>query len=76
VTGIPTKLVNIQYAMDMAYVPLYAAAETLKAFKRLVYDVLMHIEAVKHKPPELRIVRKFPGIPWGLIWKTLHASTV
>jgi hypothetical protein len=34
--------------MDMAYVPPYATAETRKAFKRRIYDVLMHIEAVKH----------------------------
>jgi hypothetical protein len=62
--------------MDMAYVPPYAAAETRKAFKRRVYDVLVHMEAVKHNSPELRIVRKFTGIPWGRIWKNLHASTV
>jgi hypothetical protein len=62
--------------MDMAYVPPYGTAETRKAFKRRIYDVLMHMEAVKHNPPELRIVQKFPGTPWGRIWKNLHASTV
>jgi hypothetical protein len=36
----------------------------------------MHMEAVKHNPPELRRVRKYPGVPWGRIWKNLHASTV
>ena len=62
--------------MDMAYVPPYAVAETRMAFKRRVFDVLMRMEAVKHNPPDLRIMRKYPGVPWGRIWKNLHASMV
>jgi hypothetical protein len=62
--------------MDMAYVPPSAMAETRKTFKNPVYDVLMHMETVKHNTRALRIVRKFPGIPWGRMLKNLHASTV
>ena len=50
-TRIPPHLVHIrQYAMKMTYVPPYASAETRKAFKRRVYDVLMSMEEVKHNP--------------------------
>jgi len=44
-TRIPPHLVHIrQYAMNMVYMPPYAAEETRKAFKRRVYDVLMSKE--------------------------------
>jgi hypothetical protein len=53
-TRIPHKLIHIrQYAMDMAYLQHYAAAETRKAFKRRVYDVLLRMDEVQHKPPGL-----------------------
>jgi hypothetical protein len=77
VARIPRKLVHIrQYAMDMAYVPPYAVADTRKTFKKRVCDVLMRVDEVKHSTPELRIVRKYPGISWERIWKNLHASMV
>jgi hypothetical protein len=66
VTRISPKLVHIrQYVMDVAYVPPYTTAETRNAFKRRIYDVLMHMEAVKHNPPQLHIERKFPGTHGG-----------
>jgi hypothetical protein len=60
----------------MAYVPPYTVAETRKTFKKRVYNVLVHMEAVTYNPPALRIVRKYPGIPWGCRWKNLHAFKV
>ena len=36
----------------------------------------MRMDEVKHSIPELRIVRKYPGISWGRMWKNLHASMV
>jgi len=66
VTRIPHKLIHIrQYAVDMADLPHYAAAGTRKAFKRRVFDLLLRMDEVQHKPPGLWIVRKYPGIPWG-----------
>ena len=77
VARIPPKLVHIrQYAMDMAYVLPHKAADTRKAFKQRIYDVLLRMDEVKYGAPELRIVRKHPGIPWRRIWTNLHASVV
>jgi len=33
----------------------------------------MRMDEAKHSTPELRIVRKYPGIPWWRIWTNLHA---
>ena len=46
--------------MDMTYVPPYIVAETRKAFKRRVYDVLMYMKAVKQTPRTTGSVK----IPW------------
>ena len=36
----------------------------------------MRMDEVTHRTPALRLVRKYPGIRWGRIWKNLHASMV
>jgi len=62
--------------MDIAYVLPYTAADTRKAFKQRIYDVLVRMDEAKYGTPELQIVRKYPGIPWRRIWTNLHASVV
>jgi hypothetical protein len=67
----PPKLVHIrQYAMDMAYVPPYAAADTRKTFKKRVCDVLMRVDEVKHSTPELWILRNTPASLGGAYGRT------
>ena len=52
VARIPPHLVHIrQYAMDVAYVLPYTAAETHKTFKKRIYDVLMNMDEAKHSTP-------------------------
>jgi hypothetical protein len=60
-TRISTKMEHIrQYATDMAYVPSLTTTHNRKTFKKEIYDSLTHMETNKHKPPDLRIVKKFP----------------
>jgi len=62
--------------MDMVYILPHTAADTRKTFKHRIYDVLIRMHVAKYGTPELRIVRKYPGIPWRRIWTNLHASVV
>jgi hypothetical protein len=60
-TRISTKLEHIrQYSTDMAYVPSLTTTHNRKTFKKGIYDSLTYMETSKHKPPDLRIVKKFP----------------
>jgi len=64
VARIPYNLVYItHYALHLAYEPSYTPADTLKTLRKRIYDVLMHMDEAKHSTPEIRIVRKYPGIP-------------
>ena len=77
VDRIPPKVVHMrQYVMDMAYVLPYTAADTRKAFKQRIYDALMCMDEAKNGTPELRIVQKYPAIPWLRIWTNLHPAPV
>jgi hypothetical protein len=73
----PLKLLHIrQYARDMAYAPLYTAADTRTTFKRRIYEVLNNMDRAKYGIHEPRIVRNNPGIQWLRVWTNLHHPVV
>ena len=56
----------------MAHVSPYATDETIKKFKRRIYEALLRLANNESTPSAIRIVRKFPGTNWELVWKILQ----
>jgi hypothetical protein len=76
VTRIPPKIVHIQqYAMGMAYVPAYAAAETRKAFKNVCMTSLCTWKQLSTAPCSTDSAN-IPRDPMVAHMENLHASTV
>jgi hypothetical protein len=63
-----------QYAIDMAYIPIFEANEPMKAIKRRITEVLLPLECNTRSSPALRIVHKHPDVTWKRIWRNLHTA--
>jgi hypothetical protein len=46
----------------------------MKAVKRRPYEVLLKMDQTTTQLNEIRILRKYPTIPWTRVWKNLHAA--
>jgi hypothetical protein len=63
--GLPTTIPYIrQFALDMAYVAPPSPQETRTAFKHRLYEVLLTMMHNATETGEMRIIRKYPEIPW------------
>jgi hypothetical protein len=60
-----------QYAINMAYVPLHQAHESRRAFKRRIYETLLHMTHANTGPSALKITRKYPDVNWTKVWRSL-----
>jgi hypothetical protein len=58
----------------MAYVAPPGPSESIKAFKRRLYRVLLTMVNTSTETSELRIISKYPELTWPHIWANLHAA--
>jgi hypothetical protein len=73
--GLPSPIPYIhQYALDMAYVTPPGPCKSMKAFKKRFSGVLLMMLTTSNDLSELRIVRKYPALPWQRVWATLHTA--
>jgi len=60
------------YFHEWAYMEPQRQAETLREFKRRVYNTLRIMSTTENKPREVRIMQLQPAIDWSLLWGSLH----
>jgi hypothetical protein len=73
--GLPKMIPYIrQNALDKAYVASPGPNETMKAFKLRLYGVLLTVVTRGTETSELRIISKYPELPWPRVWANLHAA--
>ena len=61
------------YALEWAYLEPRKQEETLRTFKRRVYETLKSMATVEIPPRELRVKQIQPGIEWERVWSNLHS---
>jgi hypothetical protein len=64
----------LQYAIDVAYIEPSGAYESMKAFKRRIYRVLLTMATNVDDTNNIQIIRKNPELPWQRICRTLHTA--
>jgi len=62
--------------MDSAYIVPHGKTETVRTYRRRVYDTIVIVMNTETKPPNMRIERLWPNIEWPRIWKNLWAAPV
>ena len=60
------------YFHDWAIMEPQRQAETLREFKRRVYNTLQTMSTTENKPREVCIMQLQPAIHWSLLWGSLH----
>ena len=61
-------------AIDTAYIAPPGQGETPKAYKRRIYNTMLHLLRAESEPQVMRIVRLWPTTEWKSLWKNLHTA--
>jgi hypothetical protein len=64
------------YALDVAYVAQPDPKVTLKQFRHRIYSVLLAMAKVEKGTSEIRIIRKYPELPWPRVWANIHSANL
>ena len=71
---------NMEYIrileMDSAYIAPLGQKESIKAYKKLIYDTLHTLLQGTTEPADMRITRLWPNTDWTNVWKNLHTAPV
>jgi len=65
-----------RFAVESAYVTERGHTETMKVYKRRVYDTLHHISRMEIGPREMRVTTIWQTTDWSSLWKYLAATPV
>jgi hypothetical protein len=64
------------YALDMAPTGPPSQAETLRTYKRRVYNTMHETSTEENITREMRVTQVRPYGEWALVWKNLHSTRV
>ena len=74
---IPATMVYLRrFAVDSAYVAERGPTESMKVYKRRVYDTPHHISKMEMGPRGMRITTIWPNTAWPTVWKNLAETPV
>jgi hypothetical protein len=65
-----------RFAVDSAYVVERGPMESMKVYKRRVYDTLHHISRMEMGPREIRSTTIWQNTAWPTVWKNLAETPV
>jgi hypothetical protein len=75
--GLPNKIPYIRhYVLDMACVAPPGPNVTLKQFRHRIYSVLLAMAKEEKGTSEIRIICKYPGLPWQPVWANIQAASL
>jgi hypothetical protein len=60
----------------MVYVAPPGLNVTLKKFRHRIYSMLLAMAKVEKGTGEIRIIRKYLGLPWPPAWANIHAASL
>jgi hypothetical protein len=60
----------------MAYVAPPFQNVTLTQSRHRIYSVLLAMAKVEKGTSEIRIIHKYPGLPWPPVWANIHAASL
>ena len=74
---IPENLYYLQrFAMESAYVDEQWLMESMRAYKRGLYNTLYHISRGETGIQDMRITKISPNTDWNTVWKNVHYTPV
>jgi hypothetical protein len=62
--------------MNSAYIAPLEQKESIKAYKRRIYDALHTLLQETTEPADMSITRFWPNTDWETVWKNLHPAPV
>ena len=76
----PTIPAHMEYlrhcAQNSAYIAPQQPTETLKAYKRRIYNTLQTLLRATPEPAEMRVTRLWPNTEWTTVWRNLQDTPV
>jgi len=75
--GIPANMEYLRLlATDCAYIVPLGQTESIKAFKRRIYNTMYTLLRVKTDLHDMRITRLWPDTDWATVWRSIQAAPV
>ena len=65
-----------RYAIDAAYVPLQGSSESLRTYKRQIYDTFHTMLRTESGTQEMRITRLWSQTDWSRVWKNVGEASI